>query len=265
MGGDMPTIKANGIEINYRIDGAEGAPWLTFSNSLACDLPLWDGQLAAVEADYRVLRYDTRGHGASEAPAGDYSFDDLIGDVVGLWDALGIARSSFVGLSLGAMTGLGLALDHADRLSKAVICDCRADAPKFFIDMWIERRALLTERGMEGVVEDNIERWFSPGFRAGGSPLLDQVRAMIRRTSQAGFMGCTAALMALDFLPRLGEITVPISFVVGALDGHHPEEMAKMQGLVAGSGITVIEDAAHLPNIEQPAAFTAALVACLAD
>ena len=255
----MPRAKVNGIEINYRIDGAEDAPWLTFSNSLACDLSMWDGQMQVVENDFRVLRYDTRGHGKSEGPPGDYSFDELRDDVVELWRTLGIESSTFVGLSLGGMTGLGLSLDHGARIPKAVICDCRADAPQSFYDMWIERRAGLTKNGIEAVVDYNMQRWFTPKFLAEDAPILGDVREMIRGTSKDGFMGCTGALMKLDYFSRIGEIKVPIRFIVGALDGFHPDEMAKMHECVEGSTLTLIDDAAHLPNIEQPEAFNKAL------
>ena len=259
----MPKAEVNGVALNYRIDGPDGAPWLTFSNSLAADMTMWDPQIGALADRFRVLRYDTRGHGDSSGPAGDYSFDDLVGDVVGLWDALDIARSRFVGLSLGGMTGLGLMLDHPSRVERAVICDCRADAPEFFVNMWIERRAALAENGIEAVVEGNLERWFTDAYRAQNPPLLDDVRAMIRRTSNAGFVGCTGALMTLDYMRRIDAITTPTLFVVGAQDGPHPDVMRTMHAAVPGSTLAVIDDAAHLPNLEQPDAFNAAIAAFL--
>lgn len=259
----MPKADVNGVSLNYRIDGPEGAPWLTFSNSLAADLTMWDPQVGPLADRFRVLRYDTRGHGDSSGPEGDYSFDDLVGDVAGLWDALGVDRSRYVGLSLGGMTGLGLALDHANRLDRAVICDCRADAPEFFVNMWLERRAGLAKNGIEAVVEGNLERWFTEAYRAEDPPLLDDVRAMIRRTSAEGFVGCTGALMSLDYMRRIGAVAVPMLFVVGADDGPHPDVMRAMHEAVAGSKLAVIDNAAHLPNLERPQAFNAAIAAFL--
>ncbi len=255
----MPKASVNSIELNYQIDGPEGAPWLTFSNSLACNLSMWDGQVAVLAGPYRTLRYDKRGHGASDAPAGDYSFPELAKDVVGLWDALGIETSDYCGLSMGGMTGIGLLLDHADRIGKAAICDCRADAPPMFHDMWFERRGEYEKDGIEAVVEGNLERWFTEACRAENPSWLDAVREMIRTMSANGFIGCTAALMNLDYLKRMDAITGDVMFLVGAQDGPHPGAMAEMQGKVAGSSLVVIENAAHLPNLEQPQAFNAAL------
>src|SRR4051794_36487098 len=116
-------ITANGIRINYAIDGKEGAPWLVFSNSLATDLSMWDAQAAEFAASHRVLRYDQRGHGKTEAPAGRYSFDLLIADALALMDALGVTRASFCGLSMGGATALGLAQRHPDRVARAMVCD----------------------------------------------------------------------------------------------------------------------------------------------
>ena len=125
-------IKTNGVMLNAEVEGREGAPWLTFSNSLATDLTMWDAQAKALAARYRILRYDKRGHGKSDAPPGPYDLPMLVKDVIGLWDHLGIDRSHFVGLSIGGMTALGLGIDHADRLISIVPCDCRADSPPEF-------------------------------------------------------------------------------------------------------------------------------------
>lgn len=255
----MPKASVNGIELNYQIDGPESAPWLTFSDSLACNLSMWDGQVAELAGPYRTLRYDKRGHGESEGPAGDYSFDQLALDVVALWDALGIEKSDFVGLSMGGMTGIGLLLDHGDRIGKAAICDCPADAPPMFHDMWIERRGAFKKGGIDAMVDGNLERWFTEPTRASEPLWMDGVRDMIRTTSANGFMGCTAALMNLDYLKRMDAITGDVMFLVGAQDGPHPDAMAEMQAKVAGSTLVVIDNAAHLPNLEQPQAFNAAL------
>ena len=255
----MPKAAVNGFELHYQIDGPEDAPWLTFSNSLATNLSMWDRQVAELAGPYRTLRYDKRGHGQSDGPPGEYRFEQLAEDVVALWDAVGIDRSDYVGLSMGGMTGIGLLLDHGDRIGKAAICDCRADAPSFFHDMWVDRRAAFEKDGIEAVVEGNLERWFTEACRNENPPWLDDVRAMIRTTSANGFMGCTSALMNLDYLGRMDHIDGDVCFIVGAQDGPHPDAMAEMQAKVAGSQLVVIEDAAHLPNLEQPAAFNAAL------
>ncbi|MGH6953688.1 MAG: alpha/beta fold hydrolase [Alphaproteobacteria bacterium] len=251
----MPRIRANGVSLNYRIDGPEGAPWITFSNSLATNHTMWNDQTEALAGRFRVLRYDTRGHGESEATKGDYGFDLLVGDVAGLWDSLGVEQSHFVGLSMGGMTGIGLALGHGRRLLSLAACDCRADSPEPFREDWRKRRAAVEERGIEAIVEGNLERWFTPEMRQGPSALLDRVRAMIRTTSVDGFFGCTGALMNLDYLSRIDQIRAPTLFVVGAKDGPHPELMKAMHARLPGSRYAVIEDAAHLSNLERPERF----------
>src|SRR6478736_10479531 len=117
-------IKANGITFNCQVEGPEGAPWVVFSNSLATDLSMWDEQAAALKQNFHVLRYDHRGHGATEATEGRYNFDQLVADVVGLFDALSIKRAHFVGLSMGGMTGLALTQKHPDRVASLAACDC---------------------------------------------------------------------------------------------------------------------------------------------
>src|SRR2546429_7691828 len=116
-------VKANGININYQVDGPEGAPWVIFSNSLATNVHMWDEQARELGKSYRVLRYDQRGHGATDAPAGRYSFEQLIADAVALMDALGIKKANFAGLSMGGATALGFAQMHPDRLDKVIVCD----------------------------------------------------------------------------------------------------------------------------------------------
>ena len=250
----------NGMSINNRIDGPEGAPWLTFSNSLATNLSMWDAQVEALAADYRILRYDTRGHGDSEMTRGAYSLGLLVGDVVGLLNALGIERSHFVGLSLGGMTALGLALDHPQRLSSMAVCDARSDAPQAFRDSWPGRIAVALSDGMDGLVASTMSRWFAPEVLAQQLPSHDKVRAMIRGTSPEGYAGCARALQALDYRPRLGKIAVPTLFLVGAQDSATPPEVARaMHGAVPGSAFAELAAAGHLSNIDQPDAFNQAI------
>ena len=170
-----------------------------------------------------------------------------------------LKKATIGGLSMGGMTGIGLLLDHADRLGKTAICDCRADAPEMFHDMWVERRADIEKGGIEAVVEGNLQRWFTEECLAENPAWLDDVRAMIRTTSHNGFMGCTSALMNLDYFKRMDAISGEVMFLVGAQDGFHPDVMAAMHEKVPGSQFVTIEGAAHLPNIEKPDHFNAAL------
>src|SRR5512140_1253949 len=142
-------IDANGISFNYRIDGAEGAPWLVFSNSLMTDLSMWDEQVAALGRSFRVLRYDQRGHGGTQATEGPYTFDLLAADVVALLDALSVARAHFAGISMGGMTALLLAQRHARRFDRIIACDCGPSSTPTSAQQWQERIALAAEKGME--------------------------------------------------------------------------------------------------------------------
>src|SRR5262245_11230416 len=196
-------VKANVININYRIDGADGAPWLIFSNSLLTDTAMWDDQVAELAKSYRILRYDQRGHGGTEAPAGKYSFDLLVADVIALMDAVGIKRAHFAGISMGGMTALFLAQRHRDRFDRIIACDCGPASTPASAQQWKERIELGAAKGMEALVDVTVNRWFPPEFVAAKAPVLDKVRAMIRRTPYAGFAGCAAALSDYDLRPGL--------------------------------------------------------------
>jgi 3-oxoadipate enol-lactonase len=253
-------IAANGINLNYRVEGPEGAPWVMFSNSLATNLSLWDVQAAELSESFRVLRYDTRGHGKSDAPAGDYSLAMLRDDVLGLLDALEVEKTHIVGISLGGMTALELALATPERLGRIVVCDSRADAPPAFAASFDERVGIVRDKGMDAIVEQTLERWFSPGFHAQKPPGLAAVGDMIRSTSLEGYIGCVRALQKLDLLPRIGGVGVPTLFVSGADDiATPPEAMRAMHDAVPGSQFTLIEPAGHLSNVENPVDFMAAI------
>jgi 3-oxoadipate enol-lactonase len=255
--------KANGITINYRIDGRENAPWLVFSNSLMTDMAMWDDQSAALQKDFRILRYDHRGHGGTDAPVGRYDFTTLVADVVALYDELRISRAHFVGLSMGGMTAMGLAQQHPDRVDRLVVCDCTGASTPAGAQQWEERIAVAQRDGMEALVEPTVSRWFSPDYVAKNPPPLDKVRNMIRTTPVNGFVGCAAALSNFDFRPGLGSIKAPTLFMCGtkdvALSG-----LKQLHASVAGSQLFEVEGAGHISNIEQPEPFTAALQRFLA-
>ena len=173
-------IKANGIAINYQVDGPERAPWLILSNSLATNLAMWDEQARQFGRTFRVLRYDQRGHGATEAPAGRYSFDVLIADALALMDALGIKQAHFAGLSMGGATALGLAEKHPERVDKVVVCDSPCQSTPASAQQWEERIAIAQKQGMEALVEPTAGRWFPPEALQAKAAHIDKVRQMIR-------------------------------------------------------------------------------------
>ena len=155
-------IKANGLTFNYQVDGREGAPWLILSNSLATNLTMWDGQAAALGDAFRILRYDQRGHGETEAPSGRYTFEQLMADAVGLMDALSIKRAHFGGLSMGGATALGLAQNYGDRFDRIIICDSPCASTPATAQQWEERIVMATEKGMDAMVDSTVNRWFPP-------------------------------------------------------------------------------------------------------
>ncbi len=253
-------ITANGIAFNCAIDGPEGAPWVTLSNSLATNLHMWDAQAAALASDFRVLRYDKRGHGASEAPAGPYDFEMLIDDVLGLWGALGIETSHFVGLSIGGMTGLGLAIDHAPRLSSLVVSNAVARADDAFRSAWDERIAFAENRGMAALADPTVARWCSDEFLTAAPPALATLKGMVAATSVAGYVGCARALQGLDFETRMPEITTRTLFIAGKEDIATPAStMRHMAALVPGSRYVELSPTGHLASMELPDAYSAEL------
>ncbi len=253
-------IEANGVRFHYEVAGPDDAPWVTLSHALANNLTLWDDVAASLSKRYRVLRYDHRGHGDTEAVPGPYSFPMLIEDVIGIWDALNVDRSHWVGLSIGGMIGYGLAIEHPQRLLSLVACDSRPDAPPDYQAYFQSRIDKAREKGMEGVVESTIERWFTPETREQGPPALDKVRQMIRTTNPIGHEGCCEALKTLSFGPRLHEISVPTLILGGAKDkGAPPEVLAEAAAKIGGAEHVVIPNAGHITALENPDAFLAAL------
>src|SRR5258705_11603181 len=251
-------INANGISINYQIDGAEGAPWLIFSNSLMTDLTMWDDQVAALKGSYRILRYDQRGHGGTQVTDGRYTFDMLTADVVALMDGFLTKRAHFAGISMGGMTALFLAQRHPDRFDRIAACDCGPASTPVSAQQWSERIAIATQQGMEALVDVTVNRWFPPEFVATKAPVLDKVRGMIRSTPLKGFAGCAQALSDYDLRPGLAGIKRPVMCVVGTKDAT-VAGMEQINAAIPGSKLVKLEGAGHLSNLEQPQAFADAI------
>jgi 3-oxoadipate enol-lactonase len=252
-------IKANGITINYQIDGPEGAPWIVFSNSLATSTAMWDEQAAALQSTFRVLRYDQRGHGGTDVPSGRYAFDTLLDDALGLLDALGIAKAHFAGLSMGGATALGLAERHPDRLNRVIVCDSPCQSTPQSSQQWEERIAVAQKQGIDALVEPTVGRWFPPETFAKNPPHIDKVRAMIRNTPVDGFIGCAAALANHNYASAAATVQRPVLFMVGEKDGATPVAMRKLHDKVAGSRFVELPGAGHISNMDRPAEFNQAL------
>jgi 3-oxoadipate enol-lactonase len=258
-------IRVNDIDVNYVLEGPAGAPTITLSHSLATDLSMWDPQAKALASRYRVLRYDTRGHGGTDAPAGAYSLSQLADDARGLLKALGIARTHWVGLSMGGMIGQTLALSTPETLQSLSLCDTSSRIPTEAQPLWDERIAVAEAKGMDPHVEPTVARWFTPKFVEARPDVVNPVRDMIRRTSARGYAGCCHAIRALDLTDRLSVITLPTLIIVGAQDVGTPVAASKaIQERIKGSELVILDPASHLSNLEQPEAFTQALQKFLA-
>lgn len=257
-------LTANGIGVEYEITGPPGAPVVIFSHALATHLGMWEPQAAAVATRYRVLRYDTRGHGGSDAPAGPYTFSQLVEDARALLDGVGVESTHFAGISMGGMIGQWIALTHPERLQSLVLCGTSARTAPEAREIWDERIALAAREGMAPHVEPTIGRWFTPRFVKEHPEVVDPLRAMMRDTDPQGFIGCAAAIKEHDALDRLSEIKVPTLIIVGEKDPGTPVATAEaIHERIAGSELVVLESASHLSNLEQAEAFNKVLLAFL--
>ena len=254
-------IHANGINMHYELEGPESAPIVTLSHSLATDLSMWDPQGAVLKSRYRVLRYDTRGHGGTDAPEGPYTLEQLAQDVKALLQTLGISKTHYMGISMGGMIGQLLALKYPRMLRSLILCDTSSRIPEESLPIWEERIELAQKQGMDPLVEPTMERWFTASFRQKPTPVLDKIRGMIRATSLKGYMGCSRAIMGLNLTERLSEIALPALIVVGEKDPGTPVSASQaIHKQIKGSELVILESAAHLSNIEQQQAFNAAVL-----
>ena len=257
-------ISANDIQINYELTGQKSAPVVMLSHSLASSMVMWNPQLDDLESHFQVLRYDMRGHGASDAPDGAYTLELLAADAVALLDALEIDTVHFVGLSIGGMIGQGLGLNHGNRLKTLTLCDTSAIMPEMAQPILQERIDAARENGMDDQVDGTLERWFTPEFLEKNPPQVEMIRQQIMATPLAGYIGCSEALKGLNYLDRLSEISLPTLIMVGEEDPGTPVEASEaIHERIDGSQLVVLPAARHLSNIEQAEAFNKALMAFL--
>lgn len=252
-------ITENGIEIYYSIAG-EG-PVVTLSHSLGCNLSMWDDQVKVLSRHYRVLAFDTRGHGQSGAPPGPYSLVQMAEDLHGLLTGLGIQETHLVGLSMGGMIGQVFALTYPATVKSLVLCDTTSRYPGDVWSVWAERIKTVQEKGMEPLVEPTLQRWFTSGFRERRKDVLDKVRAMLRTTPPQGYIGCCHAIPKINVTDRLGAIGCPALVIVGEEDPGTPVAMAKtMHAGLPSAELAILRSAAHLSNLEQPEEFNRVLL-----
>jgi 3-oxoadipate enol-lactonase len=246
----------NGIDINYELHGKEGMPWLIMNHSLACSVRMWDPQIAAFKDRFRIVVHDMRGHGATSAPKGAYTLEQLADDVAGLAKHLGIQKAHYVGLSIGGMIGQILCLHHASLLDKVVLCDTGHVQGPEMIKQWEERIKIAESQGMRALVASTMERWFTEPYR--NSAPAKAIAELIANTPVAGYVGCGRAIMGLNTTARLKDIRKPVLAITGESDGS--AAATKFIGEnIPGAKFVSIAQASHIANVEQAEKFNQAL------
>jgi 3-oxoadipate enol-lactonase len=253
----VPFIFANGICLRYRLEGKPGAPVLVFSNSLGTNLSMWDPQVSALRGEFRILRYDTRGHGLSSVPPGPYTQEHLGGDILALMDAIEIPQAHFCGLSMGGQVGIWLGANAPNRFARLVLCDTAAHIGN--PEIWNARIAAIRAGGMPGIVSGTIERWFTQKFIAHSPDAIASVRRMILDTPPQGYIGCCEAIRDTDLTDQASRVTAPTLVISGTHDPATPPAQGRLLASLIRGARYLEFDAAHLSNIEAASKFTAAV------
>ncbi|WP_376877943.1 alpha/beta fold hydrolase [Albirhodobacter sp. R86504] len=242
------------------VSGREDAPALLLMNSFGATQAMWDLQMPLLEAHYRVIRFDARGHGKSPTPPSPYTFDELVADAIGVLDRYDAKTASVMGVSMGGMTALGMALRSPDRITRAVCCAARADAPEGFVQNWHNRMGILAEGGIEAVWNATAGMWLGDHQRGLHPEYEAALRDGFLQTTDEGYRGGAHALIGLDYLQHLGAMTVPVLFVAGAQDAAAPPEvMRAMAQACPGSEFTIVPEAKHILNVDRPSDFEVAI------
>lgn len=245
--------------VHHVVTGPEDAPVVVLSNSLGSTHRMWDAQADALAEHFRVVRYDTRGHGDSPVPEGPYSIDDLTDDVVALLDELGVEKAHFVGLSLGGMTGMRLAARHPERVERLVVlCTGAHLTPS---SAWTDRAATVRENGAAAVAEAVVQRWFTPGHLEAHPEVRQSSERMVADTPAEGYAGCCEVIAAMDLRPDLPSIAAPTLAIAGEQDpATPPPNLAEIAESVQDGRLLVVPQSAHLANAEQPDTVTPAIL-----
>ena len=251
------------VDVHLDAQGPAGAPVVLLLGSLGSTLEMWDPQVPALAERFRVVRYDTRGHGRSPVPPGPYDLDDLVDDAVAVLDRLGVQRASVVGLSLGGMTAMRLAAREPHRVERlAVLCTSALLGP---VSAWTDRAALVRTKGTSAVAETVVGRWLTDDLRAADPELVNRLEVMVAGTPAEGYASCCEAIGAMDLRADLRRIAAPTLVIAGADDpATPPSHLRDIAAAVPGAQLLVLPSAAHLANVEQEAAVNAALLLHLA-
>ncbi|SDC37061.1 3-oxoadipate enol-lactonase [Cupriavidus sp. YR651] len=258
-------VRAGDVNLQVRIDGNDG-PWVILAHALGANLSLWDDTARHLAGRYRVMRYDLRGHGGSDAPVGPYTMPRLADDVAALMDAQEIGQAHFCGVSVGGMIGQTLGVRHAERLLSLTLVDTIHHTPMEAHPMWANRIGQAEAHGMAGMTDATLERWLTAPFRRAHPGVVEGIRKMLLTTPVHGYVGVAQAIVAFDLAEAIGRIHCPTLVVAGANDEGAPVAMARsIAEKIHGARLEVLPDAAHLAFIEQPERFHAVFDAFLGN
>ncbi len=258
----MKIARVNDIRLHYADDGPRDGPALVFANALGTDFRIWDALLPHLPAGLRLIRYDMRGHGLSDAPEGDYFMGDLVADATALMDHLGASPAVFVGLSLGGMIAQGLAAERPDLLRAVVLC-CTA-AKIGTEEIWAERIRDVRTAGVAALAEPVLERWFSRRFRTDHPGALALARHMLTRTPAHGYAGCAAAIAETDLRESTARLRLPVLAIAGSEDGSTPPDLVRETAeSIPGAQFKILRGAGHIPCLDAPEALAAHLTEIL--
>jgi 3-oxoadipate enol-lactonase len=254
----MPHVVNAGCRIYYRTDGATDAPAILFSNSLGTTHELWNPQVPALSRSFRIIRYDTRGHGLSAAPPGEYTIGQLGSDALAVLDAVGVPRASICGLSLGGLTAMWLGIHVAERVTSLTLASTGARISSF--GFWQERIEQVRTAGLESIVEGGKGRWFTAPFRAAHPDAVEHQARMLTAGSPEGYVGCCAALRDTDLRDEIAAITAP-TLAIGALDDPvtPPANAEFIKARISESTLAILPGS-HIVNVEQADAFNEQLL-----
>lgn len=253
----MPTFTSNDAQINYQTFGDTAKPALIFSNSLGTNFKMWQAQIDFFQQDFFVICYDTRGHGASSAPQGPYSIDQLGQDVVNLLDHLNVEKAAFCGISMGGLTGQWLAIHRPERFNQVVVCNTAAKIGQE--QAWNDRAALVREQGLQPIASTAASRWFTEPFIQSNATVVNNLQNDLAAGSAEGYASCCEALAKADVREQLKDITVPVLVVAGQQDPITTVADAQfMVERIANSQLFEI-NASHISNVELPNEFNQAV------
>ncbi|MFZ0023840.1 3-oxoadipate enol-lactonase [Acinetobacter sp.] len=258
----MPTFTSNDVQINYQTFGDAAKPALVFSNSLGTKFSMWQPQIDFFQKDYFVVCYDTRGHGASSAPQGPYTLDQLGQDVVNLLDHLNIRKAAFCGISMGGLTGQWLAIHAPERFNHVIVCNTAAKIGQE--QAWLERAALVREQGLAPIAATAASRWFTEPFIQSNAAIVAELSNDLGAGSPEGYASCCEALAKADLREQLKTISVPVLIIAGQQDPVTTvADGQSMQDSIANSQLFEI-NASHISSVEQAEAFNQAVQAFIA-